>query len=196
MLALPGIDTEHGLSLFAGNMDSYRKILLKFFKQHHSNVVELSQAMQLEDFATAERIAHSLKSVAGNIGAKQLQQQALLAEQCFKQREVLPNEQLDTLNSLMQQVLVSIETSSLLTEKPIANTQGQSNLLSLKPEFNKLKALLLEYDTQAQDVYDGIMAQLAPGEVLEQLKTLQQPMDEYDSELAAQMLDKVLAQHL
>jgi len=66
------LDTKDGLSRVAGNQKLYLKILRKFVEQQGAAVSEVAQAIAQGDRELAERIAHTLKGVAGNIGARSL----------------------------------------------------------------------------------------------------------------------------
>ncbi|GEM_PF-820536 len=70
---LPGLDIKAGLSIVMGKEKLYRKLLRKFLEDY-SNVKEsLINLMDQEDLKDAERLAHTVKGVAANIGAKALQ---------------------------------------------------------------------------------------------------------------------------
>lgn len=66
---MPGIDTKAGLARVAGNADLYRQILLRFRRANANAVAELRRALDDGDSDGAQRLAHTMKGVAGNIGA-------------------------------------------------------------------------------------------------------------------------------
>jgi CheY-like chemotaxis protein len=68
--AIPGLDHADGLSRVGGNQMLYQKLLRQFAAQQASAVHEISAALAQRDTTLAERLAHTLKGVAGNIGAK------------------------------------------------------------------------------------------------------------------------------
>jgi PAS domain S-box-containing protein len=70
--AILGLDTKDGLSRVAGNQKLYLKILRQFVEQQGNALAEVSQAISRGDWGLAERVAHTLKGVAGNIGARSL----------------------------------------------------------------------------------------------------------------------------
>jgi PAS domain S-box-containing protein len=71
-LAFDGIDTALGLRLLLDNRDLYISILRKFLLNHGDTAAEIRQALETGDLWTAGRIAHTMKGVAGNIGAMNL----------------------------------------------------------------------------------------------------------------------------
>lgn len=73
---IAGIDTALGLSRVMGNRSLYRSLLQKFAAGQRDCVERIRVALAADDWALAERLAHTLKGVSGNIGASTLQQQA------------------------------------------------------------------------------------------------------------------------
>jgi two-component system sensor histidine kinase/response regulator len=56
-----------------GNSRLYRDLLIKFAAKHSDAGLQISDALHIGDRSTAERIAHTVKGVAGNIGIKPVQ---------------------------------------------------------------------------------------------------------------------------
>jgi CheY-like chemotaxis protein/HPt (histidine-containing phosphotransfer) domain-containing protein len=71
---LPGLDVKDGLARVAGNRKLYLKLLRQFVEQQGPAVAQISDALARNDASTAERLAHTVKGVAGNLGARPLQQ--------------------------------------------------------------------------------------------------------------------------
>ncbi|MBT3605392.1 MAG: response regulator [Candidatus Latescibacteria bacterium] len=71
--SIGGLDTKAGLRNVAGNREFYERLLKQFITGTESKTVETVCEQIEEDRAAAERTAHSLKGVAGTLGATQLQ---------------------------------------------------------------------------------------------------------------------------
>ena len=67
--SIAGLDTNDGLSRVGGNRKLYVKILRQFAEQQGPALDQVADALAKGDHALAERLAHTLKGVAGNIGA-------------------------------------------------------------------------------------------------------------------------------
>src|SRR5438046_2205311 len=65
-----GLDAQDGLQRVAGNQKLYLKLLRQFVDQQGKAPGQIASALTRGDAALAERLAHTLKGVAGNIGAK------------------------------------------------------------------------------------------------------------------------------
>jgi CheY-like chemotaxis protein len=69
---LAGIDVAAGLERTAGNKRLYRDLLVQFAARHESTGSRIKEALESGDHNQAERLAHSLKGVAGNLGINQI----------------------------------------------------------------------------------------------------------------------------
>ncbi|NQW99173.1 response regulator, partial [bacterium] len=81
---LDGLDTRDGLLRVGGNQKLYVKLLGQFATQQGPAVAEIAAALATGDLALAERLAHTLKGVAANLGAKQVQSAAGLLEEIIR----------------------------------------------------------------------------------------------------------------
>ena len=85
--AIEGLDAEGGLARVAGNHKLYRKLLRQFCEEQASVISRIAAALGGGDRALAERLAHTLKGVAGNIGAQSVQNAAGALEKRIRQGE-------------------------------------------------------------------------------------------------------------
>ncbi len=65
---IEGVDMAGGLNRVSGNKRLYRDLLVQFAAKHSEVNSELMAAIDCGDSKLAERIAHTVKGVAGNIG--------------------------------------------------------------------------------------------------------------------------------
>ena len=72
----PGIDLQRGIKQVGGNPDFYLKLLAKFVTNHGECVQQLNEMLERSELDDARRSAHTIKGVAGNIGAYELQKRA------------------------------------------------------------------------------------------------------------------------
>ena len=69
---IAGVDVAAGLERTAGNKRLYRDLLTQFPARHESTGNRIKEALESGDQEQAERLAHSLKGVAGNLGMNQI----------------------------------------------------------------------------------------------------------------------------
>ena len=80
---VPGLNTAEGLMRVAGNKKLYRKLLRQFFNTEADTAQRIASALADNDRNLAERLAHSVKGVAGNIGAAAVQNAAARLEKAI-----------------------------------------------------------------------------------------------------------------
>ena len=71
-----GLDTADGLMRVAGNKNLYLKLLRQFVASEQDAPSRIRERLASQDRATAERMAHTIKGVAGNLGAGAVQSAA------------------------------------------------------------------------------------------------------------------------
>jgi two-component system sensor histidine kinase/response regulator len=79
-----------GLIRVAGNRKLYLKLLRQFVEQQGPVVGQISAALAQSDLALAERLAHTVKGVAGALGAKGIQAAAGTLEKLIRSRAAAP----------------------------------------------------------------------------------------------------------
>ncbi len=84
---LPGVDVESGLIRVGGNMGLYKKLLIKFRDDYSNSFNEIKAALNNDNLEEAERFAHTVKGVAGNIGINKLQKIAGDLEAVIRKQE-------------------------------------------------------------------------------------------------------------
>ena len=77
---LPGVNVKEGLRRVGGKVSSYRALLEKFSVSEHDVVARIREALASGDSITAERLAHTLRGIAGTLSAATLQYEAGLLE--------------------------------------------------------------------------------------------------------------------
>ena len=86
LTSLSGIDAAGGLRRASGNVALYQRLLERFAEGHRGDAAQVRKALDEGDFRTAERIAHSLNGLAGNIGANPVQTEARALEELLRAR--------------------------------------------------------------------------------------------------------------
>jgi two-component system sensor histidine kinase/response regulator len=83
---LPGLDTQLGLQRALGKTGLYAEMLRRFVQGQAPVLPELQRALAVHDVALAERLAHTLRSVAANIGAQAVSDRAQALEHALRFR--------------------------------------------------------------------------------------------------------------
>lgn len=113
-LQLESLDVEKGIALMGGKEDLYRRVLQKFAANQAGTDREIKAAMNMNDHQTALRLVHTLKGLAGNIGAQTLADRVIELEVVLKRAE--ENEYhayLSRMSTELQKVVREISTLAL-----------------------------------------------------------------------------------
>ena len=80
----PGINVKSGLAKVSGNRRLYRKLLSQFREKYLESARELAGLLTVERKADAARLAHTVKGVAGSLGADELSRVSSEVERALK----------------------------------------------------------------------------------------------------------------
>ena len=102
LLLIEGLDVEVGVKRVLGKRDFYEKLVRQFVEgEEVESVATVRAQLAAGEHEAAERTAHSLKGVAGTIGAGELQQRAQGLETAIKEGTA----EVDTLLSSVEEEL-------------------------------------------------------------------------------------------
>jgi two-component system sensor histidine kinase/response regulator len=162
---VPGLDVQDGLGRVAGNRKLYLKLLRQFAQQQGPAVVQIQEALAQGNTALAERLAHTLKGVAGNIGAKQVQTAAGTLERLIRERADSTSVEgaVRVVATVLDPLREGLETAfSVATATvPAAPTPSASPAQTIEAA-HRLTTLLSEFDPGAAEFLESNQAALRP----------------------------------
>ncbi len=126
---IPGLDIERGIRQCGGRIAFYRKVLLKFHQSIAGTEQTLEQALADAHWDDLHRCAHTLKGVAANIAAVDLQAAAHALEQACRPLTRQPGSAADARSAPAGVEPVPIETLHTLTQTLRAALRGLANAL-------------------------------------------------------------------
>ena len=104
--SLDGLDLKDGLARVGGNRNLYVKLLRQFLKEQADAAVRTLEQLKAGDVGTAERTAHTLKGIAGNLGAKAVQAGAAELEEAIRKK--LGSGPLEALQQRLSTILAAL----------------------------------------------------------------------------------------
>lgn len=146
-----GLDTSEGLRRVLGKKSLYLSMLRKFVSGQKDFGEQVKGALASGDRKQAERIAHTLRGVAGNIGATEIQEAASALESAIKYER--PPAEIDNLLSDVchpLDILIGELANKLQAEA--TNTVVNIDYEELGKVCDKLTALLIDDDAEAADL--------------------------------------------
>ena len=69
LASLPGLDMQAGLRSVRGKFDRLAQLLVRFAEDHQNDADKIEPLIASGDLAAAQQLAHTLKGVAGTLGA-------------------------------------------------------------------------------------------------------------------------------
>ncbi len=190
---LPGIDTRTGLTRVGGNRKSYLNLLKKFSQNQSDAVRQIKSALEDGDIERAERLAHTLKGVSGNIGAMDLHGVSRDLETGVKTagKNVAANV-LEPVEAQLDRVLDSIALLGGSAETE-ANSTGKTDSSTIKSLIEELKALLEDDDTDALTVLAELRAMVSGVELTGRLNAVEEALNGYDFDEALEQFQQASA---
>ena len=153
--AVAGLDIEAGMRRAGGNAGLYRKLLARFVDDFRDTPAALQAQLAGNDHEGAERLAHTLKGLAGTLGAAELQQHAATLEAATKERrngDALAA--LKTTTSVLVPLLAALSTALADTGSG-ATAAEDSAATGLAPDcLARFRQLLAEGDSEASDLWE------------------------------------------
>ncbi len=150
---IPGLDTQLGLQRVMHKRPLYVRLLHMFASARKGIVEEVTRALDAADWTTAMRHAHTLKGVAGNIGASNLQAHAAELETALEgraSREAI-NNLLRTTGQLQNDLVLAIQAQ---LDSPKTADQPVANKRQLEAVCRQLAQLLDTNDASAGDLLE------------------------------------------
>jgi len=193
--ALPGMDLPKALMNVGGNRKLLKKLLADFAQDHGQDLPKMREALDAGDLPTAQRLAHTLKSVGGAIGAQSLQQRAGALEAALREERLQEAPALlSALHSSLQPLMNSLQTWSAALSPPVGPASASQPAAVPPPQdpqalqrlMNELQVLLQELDPEAAERAQILASHFPPDQVLAQ-NVAQQARD-FDFESALQSL--------
>ena len=186
---LVGIDLADGLGHLAGNRAAYRRLLVQFGGTSRL-LDDVQAALAGGDRKAAVRGVHSMKSVSGNLGAKELSRLAAEVEAALKKERETP-EAIEGLASCYRAVIGGIREwtgREAGRPGPVGPTLEAGELRS---RLGELRALVADNDATAVEQCEALMEQ-APAQTRERLRGVQRALAAYDFEGALARIEAML----
>ena len=186
------IDVDAGLARLGGNRALYRKLLLKFRAGQSEAAADIRQALDRGDVELAARLAHTVKGVAGNLGAGELESAARDLDDVVKQggsEEVgrLLDAFADGLSRTMA-AIAALEGTEAAEQTPSTAQTGAVDPEAVAAMIRELAELLADNDMDAGERVSALRGLVPGGDAAVHLADVQKRIEQYDFEAAAESL--------
>jgi len=194
---IEGIDLRDGLRRVAGNRRLYRDLLLQFASKHDDAGLQVSAALKSGDRKLAERIAHTVKGVAGTIGIKKIQFAAERLEKAIRNGDAAVSAKLQDFTSLLRPQIEAIKQalSSAATATPESDPKRTFDPVAAALEAARLRRLLEESDGDSEETFRTLQSVLAGQVEKGRLDALAADISEFDFARALLKLDEIVQEY-
>jgi len=193
---LPGIDIPMALKRLGGNQALLRTLLLQFSEDNQDIGDDIRQAIQLGDMKLAERLAHTLKGVAGNIAITEVFNAAEDLNLALKNNETGDYEALIT---ALEKTLDPVFEGLKSIEQAVKGANSKKDTSSpvvvdkvmLAKQLQDLDELLNSHNLNAAKELENLRPSLATAGADGQLDELSRNIDRLNFNAAHKVLGKL-----
>jgi ABC-type amino acid transport substrate-binding protein/CheY-like chemotaxis protein/HPt (histidine-containing phosphotransfer) domain-containing protein len=192
---LPGIDFRWGLERVGGNRRLYYKLLGDFVTSHGDDLQLLKAELNAQELDNAKRRLHTLRGVAGNIGARELQQNAdnlesLLDDGKISNAHDLPFAFVNSYDILFNNLTLMMDSHTRsIRNAETTNSYKLTTKQELDTLLNSLDKRLKEGDPDAKHILQNIENSLNPNNgIKSNIERLAKQIDEYEFDQARETL--------
>jgi PAS domain S-box-containing protein len=191
---IEGIDLTDGLQRVAGNKRLYRDLLVQFAVGHGSAGAQIVSALANGDSNSAERLAHSVKGVAGTIGIHTVSQLAGKLERSLRESNVDVPRLLKEFTSELDRQVQAIRRA-LNAETPVQRREVGDRIFDSatgRPMVERLRALLQANDADAAAAFVSLKDAVCGVAEETKLNALEAAIRVFDFDAALLKLDELV----
>ncbi len=189
-----GLNVEEGLAHLSGNKKLYLDLLTKFRDGYGETVKEIKEAVANEDRELAVRLAHTVKGVAGNIGAGEVQKASAVVEKALKDED--ENEEiLISLNEVLSVLIGNLKQVNLEVNKPAENEGKKEDIDpdELKKLLSELSPLLEKRKPKpSKEIIKKLNSYILPEQLKSELEKLSKFVSKYKFKEALEVINRML----
>jgi two-component system sensor histidine kinase/response regulator len=179
---IEGIDVRGGLQRVAGNAKLYLDLLARYVEGQRDAIQKIRTALGTGDRVLAERIAHTLNGVSGNIGAVQVQVAARETEGAIakNQEEAQVDAALRRLSDVLEPTIARIRAALESAAPEHEEAALPADPAAVREALGRLARYAEESDSEAFDYLESVRGVLKAGCPEEELKELERSLRSYD----------------
>ncbi len=175
----------------ANNRKLFKELLFSFYKKNQNVIQNIKEEIKNGNISEASRIAHTLKSVSGNIGAQRVYLASADVELALNKNGNY-NEKIDILEEKLQRLLKSLK--SFVEEDKEKETLSEENIQinyeNLTKIIGKLKEYLIDNNTEAIDIFNDFKSNL-PKEERKKIVKIEEFINDLEFNSALEELEKI-----
>ncbi|CCQ89648.1 putative FOG: CheY-like receiver [Nitrospina gracilis 3/211] len=195
--SITGLDVDEGVMRIGGNRTRYCKILSGFCDNHSGDGEKILSAFNQGDYEGLHMLVHTIKGVAGNVGARALYDQAEILENALQngsreEQEIHTHILVESMNDLMNLLLEWKKTGE--RERPAPASSLTMCDVQVDTLMKNLRSLLEESDSRATVRVNALRGYLEGSTLHDLWMNLQKCIRLYQFDEAVQVLDEIITE--
>ncbi|NGZ04747.1 MAG: PAS domain S-box protein [Magnetococcales bacterium] len=153
---IAGLDTVTGLKRVIGKRALYLSMLRKFVAGQSQAMEQVRTALAVGDRTTAERMAHTLKGTAGNIGAVIIQEEAARLETAIREgaSDAVVADLMTSVDQPLQALVAALSVALQPEPTAVQQTPRAVDWEAFVPTVKILARLLADDNSEALDLWE------------------------------------------
>jgi two-component system, sensor histidine kinase and response regulator len=191
---IPGFDVADGLARMLGDLGMYKELLQRFRDGQLDTCAKIRRALANHDQKLAERLAHTLKGVAGMVGAKSLQQHAAQLEAAIRENHARLDIEQQIIHLDHEMLATFAALSKVLSSNPPAATVAVAPVVALdrvevQAMIDQFARFLRQYDGEALDLLSEASSLFSAALGLEAHRRIVRAIRQFDFDTAHAILE-------
>jgi signal transduction histidine kinase/CheY-like chemotaxis protein len=154
-----GLDVETGLRMLGGDITVYLRLIRQFGQKCETDAIDILKQTAAENYQSIMQTVHSIKGVAGNLGAIKIQELAADLEQAVRIRSGKTQFE-QQINNFVNEISGFVEALPKASNAPESMEIGEENRRQVDVILSELAVLLENNDTDAYDLFEEQKDQL------------------------------------
>lgn len=156
---MEGLNVETGLRILGGDISVYLRLIQQFGQKCEMDAIEILKQMARQNYQNIIQTVHSIKGVAGNLGAIKIQEQAAELEQEVRNRWDKGRFEA-RVNDFVAEIKRFVDALPKEKIYPQSQESDRVNQVQVETILKQLTVLLENNDTDAYDLFEEYKDQL------------------------------------
>ncbi len=194
--AIAGLDTKSGLYHAGGRNALYIQLLQRFARDYAAFASRVEQLIARSAWEDAAREAHTLKGIAGSLGASEVQPLAVTLEQALRIRdESVAIARLAAVGARLTLLIDALRTHFVVERRAHPRLASDGTFIRTEIDFTKLpqwidrfRDLLARSDVEAKALWEAKRAEVLDVMPLQSVQRISVALDQFDFDLALRLV--------